>query len=368
MQVKACAGNIIDEDGNGVCALSVVVPFHNAKDHFAETLESIASQDFDDFEVVLVDDGSADGSAEIAKGYASRDGRFSYVRQNNQGAGVARNLGLDMAKGEYVTFLDSDDLFEPDFLSTMYEMAWKMCSDIVMCRAEAFESKTGSVLGAFGPKKRVPEGLYEPGDYSRNLMQEFTSVAWDKLFRTQFIREHGLRFQKLVCSNDNYFVISALAEARLVYVVDQTLVHYRIGTGHSLRDNMVTVPYCDLLAFDAIFDRLSSSDPNRAEKLESFREWAIGMAYATARDLVVRDAGSAQLFRDRYFREYADKWGVDSIGYRDVTSWASLWRYRRFRGSSIEGFAWACRAGANGRAAVYRKTGFQRVLFAADGP
>ncbi|HUF10321.1 MAG TPA: glycosyltransferase family A protein [Rhodothermales bacterium] len=98
-------------------AVSVVIPLYNKVDLVAEAIESVLSQDFEDFEIVIVDDGSTDGSGQIAQGYAERlGGRCTYVRQERAGAGAARNRGMRMANGELVAFLDADDVWIPQKL------------------------------------------------------------------------------------------------------------------------------------------------------------------------------------------------------------------------------------------------------------
>src|SRR5689334_20068273 len=97
-------------EGKALARLSVVVPFYNVADYIADCLDSLERQTFDDLEVVLVDDGSTDDSRAIAEEFCARDPRFRIVTQENQGLGPARNTGVKHAEGEYITFVDSDDL------------------------------------------------------------------------------------------------------------------------------------------------------------------------------------------------------------------------------------------------------------------
>src|SRR3954447_16249370 len=94
--------------------VSVVVPIYNVEDYLAECLESLAAQTFEDLEVIMVDDGSTDGSAAIAESFAARDPRFKLVRRVNGGLSAARNTGIEAATGEFLAFVDSDDLVAPD--------------------------------------------------------------------------------------------------------------------------------------------------------------------------------------------------------------------------------------------------------------
>src|SRR5262249_38360540 len=101
---------LLTEKGRPVPELSIVVPIYNVAPYLAACLESLAAQTFEDFEVVMVDDGSTDDSGEIAAGFAARDDRFRLVTKANGGLGAARNTGIDHASGNFLAFVDSDDL------------------------------------------------------------------------------------------------------------------------------------------------------------------------------------------------------------------------------------------------------------------
>ena len=105
--------------------VSVIVPIYNVKQYLANSLDSIAEQKFDELEVLLIDDGSSDGSAEIAKAYAAKDRRYRYIRQENAGVSAARNRGIEEAKGDYLAFYDADDIVPEKALIAMYKALWK---------------------------------------------------------------------------------------------------------------------------------------------------------------------------------------------------------------------------------------------------
>lgn len=96
--------------------VSVIIPSFNGELHLAQALESVLWQTYTQWEVIIVDDGSADGTASVAREYCKRDGRFRYERQENRGPAVARNKGIDLARGEFIQFLDDDDILTPDRL------------------------------------------------------------------------------------------------------------------------------------------------------------------------------------------------------------------------------------------------------------
>jgi CDP-glycerol glycerophosphotransferase len=123
--------------------LSIVVPFYNVEHYFADCLDSLARQTFSDFEVVLVDDGSQDGSVDIARSYCDLDNRFRLVTQENQGLGPARNTGVKHSQGEYLTFVDSDDLVTRHAYELMINSLDRTSSDIAGGNARRFNNTNG---------------------------------------------------------------------------------------------------------------------------------------------------------------------------------------------------------------------------------
>ena len=100
--------------------ISIIIPAYNAADYLAQTIESVLNQTYSDFELILIDDGSTDRTREIIKDYQCKDARIKYFYKENGGVSSARNLGLQKATGDFVSFLDSDDLWDRRFLESMY--------------------------------------------------------------------------------------------------------------------------------------------------------------------------------------------------------------------------------------------------------
>ena len=108
----------------------MIVPVYNTSAYLRECLDSIINQTLKEIEVICVDDGSVDGSLDILKEYAKKDKRFTIITQQNTSAGAARNAGLAVAKGEYLSFLDSDDFFAPEMLEETYNVITKDETDV----------------------------------------------------------------------------------------------------------------------------------------------------------------------------------------------------------------------------------------------
>lgn len=113
--------------------ISVIVPVYNVKDYLSRCAESILEQTYDNFELILVDDGSSDGSGELCDALAQKDSRIRVLHKNNDGVAFARNSGLDIAKGEYITFVDSDDHVDKDYIEFLYNLIVDGGCEMSMC-------------------------------------------------------------------------------------------------------------------------------------------------------------------------------------------------------------------------------------------
>ena len=113
--------------------ISVIVPVYKAEKFLSNCIKSILNQTYHDLEVILVDDGSPDSSGQICEEYAKKDNRIKVIHQKNAGVAAARNVGLDLATGDYITFVDSDDYIRPQMYEKMLKCAQNNHCDLVMC-------------------------------------------------------------------------------------------------------------------------------------------------------------------------------------------------------------------------------------------
>lgn len=176
--------------------ISVVVPVYNASQYLPKCIESILSQSFQDFQLILVNDGSTDDSLDICKKYEKFDDRIIVMSQTNGGVSKARNRGLDFAKGEWITFVDADDYFLDDALSTLYERAMQTGTDLVL--ANALKLKDGKSSKLHRLKNEV---------FSNAIMSIKHFALWGYLFNGRIIRQNKIRFiEGLAYSEDRIFI------------------------------------------------------------------------------------------------------------------------------------------------------------------
>lgn len=192
------------------------------------------SQTFKDMEIICVDDGSTDESLKIIKKYRDVDNRIILISQKNSGAGAARNRGHSIARGEYLSFLDSDDFFEPNMIEEAYNCCKETNSDFCVFRSDSYS--VSDDLFAKTPwtirKELLPdEKVFSIKDVKGDIFKLFVGWAWDKLYSSAFIKENKILFQEIRTSNDMYFVFSALIKAERISVIDNVLAHHRRGKG-----------------------------------------------------------------------------------------------------------------------------------------
>lgn len=210
-------------------AVSVIMPVYNAKDYVGRAIESILSQDFESFELILVDDGSTDGSADICDEFARKDDRIVLIRQKNAGTCAARNVGLSIARGEYITFCDHDDEYLPGSLQSSYDKVKKENADVLknsflIVENNETESRTYKVASS--------EMKYEASDlrdhYCDIRCNPLFKFVWNALYRRDvigslnfdLIYKHGLE--------DNVFNMRILENVKTCVVFSPNVAYQQI--------------------------------------------------------------------------------------------------------------------------------------------
>lgn len=232
--------------------VSVIMPVYNAGSYLEKTLETVCGQTLPEIEIICVDDGSTDNSTEIIKKYAQNDDRIILIQQQNQFAGVARNNGFEKARGEYAVFWDSDDFFRTDALEILYNKAKEDEADICLCDAYNYIEKEDKILisDEFVKYGILPEETpFSRNDIPDKIFNMGANVPWNKMFRSDFIREHNIKFQALRQSNDTYFVLMAIFLAEKITYTRERLVYYRKSDEGSITSNSGKSPLCSFEAY-----------------------------------------------------------------------------------------------------------------------
>ncbi|MBF9667993.1 glycosyltransferase family 2 protein [Bifidobacterium dentium] len=214
--------------------VSIVVATYNAQETIESTFLSIANQTYPYFEVIVIDDGSTDATASICDMWASSDCRFRVFHRSNMGSAAARNFGIGISSGEYLLFIDSDDLVDSKFVETMLNSAIKIDAQIVFCNHvdEFFPNNSHLSRVVY-----EPQGVYfcsiSASDFkSRALMlmnNGYWHTAWNKMYNTEFVRRIGSLFNESISvSEDTFFITPLYENAERVVCLKDVLYRYRI--------------------------------------------------------------------------------------------------------------------------------------------
>lgn len=214
--------------------ISIIVPAYNVEAFLPQCLDSIFSQDYADFEVLCIDDGSTDGTPELLQRYADEYPKLRVLTQTNQGMSTARNLGLDEAKGEYVLYVDSDDWICEGAFSRL--AAALNGEDVVCFNAKRYIEKTEEYK--FNDLHSV-DGVVKGWDYfnkTRLVPSEIHFVCiWQRAYRKAFLEENSLRFAEGIRrAEDDLFTTMVMYQAQTLKVIDECVYVYRV------RDNSIT--------------------------------------------------------------------------------------------------------------------------------
>lgn len=207
--------------------VSLIVPVYNVAPYLPNCLDSIRAQTYDELEVLLVNDGSSDGSPEICQSYVQADSRFHLIDKPNTGVSDSRNQALDQAKGKYLQFLDSDDWLPPDAAQLLVHAAEATGADLTLGH---FYRVAGDRAARQGHIKK--ERVLTRQEFAEEMMKApanyYYGVLWNKLYRRSIIEAHRLRFAADVSwCEDFLFNLNYIQYVRLVSAVPKPVYYYR---------------------------------------------------------------------------------------------------------------------------------------------
>lgn len=235
--------------------VSVIIPVYNVKKYLAKCVDSVINQTLKDIEIILVDDGSTDGSGEVCDHYALLDRRVTVIHQKNAGQGAARNSGLDMAQGKWIGFVDSDDWLDENYYEKMVKSAEENDADMACCDRRVFDEQNNMIYEA-----DIVEGksciIGDKEEYFYKYFFKYTPSSCNKLYRREIVKGIYFKSVKEVGSEDalfNYeilFRLNKISEAKGVFYnslarENSTARSYRCGV---LLQNYRMLEYTFLVA------------------------------------------------------------------------------------------------------------------------
>ncbi len=209
--------------------ISIIVPVYNTEKYLDQCIQSVLAQTYTNWELLLIDDGSTDSSGAICDRYAEQDSRIRVFHKPNGGVSSARNLGLDNARGEWITFVDSDDWVKPCWLSN-YDICSNFCYDLI---SQGFETDI-PVFNTLEPRQKSYTYALDNEGSIAEVMEEIErsktiGFLWIKLFKANLIRARHITFNEQLAHGEDYiFIYHYLSEAKTIKAVRQIGYHYNV--------------------------------------------------------------------------------------------------------------------------------------------
>lgn len=206
--------------------LSIIIPVYNIEDYISKCLESVLNQPFQDYEIICVNDGSTDNSLEVLHSF--NDKRIKVIDKKNEGSGIARNIGLEKAVGEYVFFVDGDDWLEENSLQIILNEADRLKTDILIFGGLSYydnKSQNGGYSADKLPKKYFNK-VFSSKDIKKDIFK-FPSTAWTKLYRRDFLQKNDIKFQEIKVGQDQLPFFHSMILAERIALLPQNLYCYR---------------------------------------------------------------------------------------------------------------------------------------------
>jgi len=242
--------------------ISVIIPVYKVEPYLNQCVDSVLAQTYENLEVILVDDGSPDNCGAICDEYAKKDRRVKVIHKENGGLSSARNAGIDIATGEYLNFIDSDDWVESDMLELLYNNLVKCDADISCCDFYmAYANKNEPLSFAVGNLAFNSEQAVE-----RVLKMKFPPSAWAKLYKRHIFDD--IRYPVGKYCEDNFIIIDILSKANII-VGDPAFKYYYRQRKNSIMRNIDRISD-NMEALNKVFETAKEKYPDIADTAKSF--------------------------------------------------------------------------------------------------
>ena len=245
--------------------VSIIMPVYNAMPYLEQSVRAVQAQTMREWELLLIDDGSADGSGALADELAAGDSRIRVIHQQNAGVSAARNAGLDAARGQYIGFVDADDLPTPEMFERLYTVAEEHACEIVTACYLSFQcdnakpAEESSYTVKYTSEPPFPPNVVCGAQDVRGWLPEMHEkrtflFIWRRLFSAALIRENGIRFDPAIAiGEDTLFCLECFLRAQRVIAIPDLLYRYRYTSGSAMRA-LSRNPKC-LSSFDRLHCR-----------------------------------------------------------------------------------------------------------------
>ncbi|MFW6271607.1 MAG: glycosyltransferase [Desulfosalsimonas sp.] len=211
--------------------VSIIIPVYNLEKYLRRCLDSVINQTLNEIEIICINDGSMDSSLNILRNYENRDSRIRVINKKNEGQGIARNIGINMAKGKYIGFVDGDDWIETEMYKKMYEIAKNNNSDMQICTIKRVDAE-GRPLKIecdydkyIGKKFKVDSIVFNRFDIAEEIFK-ISRFAWNKIYKRSFLIKNQIFFSANRYYQDNPFFFIAFFKAERISITRNQFYNY----------------------------------------------------------------------------------------------------------------------------------------------
>ena len=275
--------------------LSIIIPVYNIEDYISKCLESVLNQPFQDYEIICVNDGSTDNSLEVLHSF--NDKRIKVIDKKNEGSGIARNIGLEKAVGEYVFFVDGDDWLEENSLQIILNEADRLKTDILIFGGLSYydnKSQNGGYSADKLPKKYFNK-VFSSKDIKKDIFK-FPSTAWTKLYRRDFLQKNDIKFQEIKVGQDQLPFFHSMITAGKIALLPQNLYCYRKNRKGAVTAVKKKKNFSPIYVFYAIEEVLQKTG-----KLEDYKAIFVKRYFNKATSWLGKFQDD---LKEKYFEEY----------------------------------------------------------------
>ena len=238
--------------------VSVIIPVYNVEPYLRQCLDSVVNQTLKDIEIICINDGSTDGSGKILEEYAAKDSRVKIINKENGGLSSARNTGLDNISSEYCYFVDSDDWIELNTLEKLVNIITSNDVDCVVHSATNIPEDDSCIEMATRIQRWLDRKNKNSGMYivPLEINKEITSVAWNKLYKTDIINKFHCRFPEGLVNEDEYFLWEYMIHCKKYYYLQDKLYCY-LRRANSITGKIYSTPAAtDILKIEKLIYEL----------------------------------------------------------------------------------------------------------------
>ena len=243
---------------------SIIIPVFNVKDYLEKCVQSVTSQSFDNFEIIIIDDGSSDGSEKICDKLAQNDNRIKIIHKKNEGVAVARNTGIAKAVGEYILFLDSDDTFSPNLLENISNKISKTNADIIVFGYKRI-TENGKVLRVSYPKEDCTL------EFMMSKIKDLPFLLWAKSYKKTLFNALDLNaIRGITFSEDSYLALALQKQAKSTEFISDTGYNY-LCRKTSVTQNMSEKNHLDRIKAVKLIDSLYNNESEKPPILNEIK-------------------------------------------------------------------------------------------------